>query len=346
DILVIGKNGIEKRIELKNVIEGDAAFSYPQKCDKYLLLLPINYSAIVRYDTVTGELKYFTENKDVYVKEKNNQKITGGSLVYQGNLYIASPTDNMVYKLDIESGESSTIELPIQSRCGGNVVVEYRDEIWLTPYDGQVIVCWNPKTNEVREYEGFPKDFLCRNPIDDSECMEKPFGVPAFSGENIYLPSCWANMSLKLNMDTGEYERWIPAFEREEIETKDLKFKESSMFLDSKLKEQESSFKIFSFSRYKLYNIKPDENFFQEIVIQIDMKEMENNESGFCKCSETLPYACIENRFNTLDRFLSGKTVGNPFIQEKQTEVYKDIIVNYDGGCGKKVHEFVKKIER
>ena len=343
-ILAIGKNGIEEKIELKNAVDGDAVFSRPKKYDKYLLLLPINYPAVVRYDTLTGEIRYFTEHIDVFVKEKNNRKIIGGSLVYQGSLYIASPTDNMMYKLDIESGESSIIELPTRSRCGANGVVEYGGEIWLMPYEGRIVVRWNPKTNEVREYEGFPDDFLCRNPKDGSECMENPFSTPAFYGNDVYLPSCWANMSLKLNIDTGKFEQWIPVFEREENETKDLKSKESYMFIFGKLKEQESSFKIYSFSRRRLYDMSPDGTVFQENVIQIDMKEMENNEPGFCRCFDSLPYACIENEFNTLGRFLDGKTVGNPFSQEKQIEIYKDIIVNYDCGCGEKVHEFVKKI--
>lgn len=346
NILVIGEKGIEKKIELKNAVDGDAVFSQLQKYDKYLLLLPINYSAVVRYDTLTGEIRYFTEHIDVFVKEKNNRKIIGGSLVYQDSLYIASPTDNMMYKLGIESGESSIIELPIRSRCGGNVAVEYRGEIWLMPYDGQVIVRWNPKTNVAREYEGFPKDFVCKNPDGDVECMEIPFFIPAFYGNYAYLPSCWANMSLKLNIDTGEFEQWIPAFEREENETKDLKSKEVFRFLYWKLEEQESGFKIYSFTRRRLYNMSPDGTIFQEIAIQVDLKEIEKNEQGFCKCYEALPYACIESKFNTLGRFLDGKTVGNPFSQEKQIEAYKDIIVNYDGGCGEKVHKFVKKIEK
>lgn len=345
-ILVIGKTGIEKKIELKKEVDGDEIFFFPRKYGKYLLLLPVNYPAVVRYDTVTGEIKYFTENIDGYVKEKNNQKITGGSLVYQGNLYIASPVDNMVYKLDIESGESSIIELPIQSRCGGHVVVEYGDEIWLTPYDGQVIVRWNPETNEVREYEGFPKDFLCRNPTDDSVCTEKPFCTPAFYGNYVYFPPCQANMPLKLNLDTGEFERWMPVFEEEENETKNLGFNEGFVFTDWKLRDQESRFKIYSFFKRRLYEMNPDGSIFREIPIQVDLKEIEKNELGFRKCYETLPYACIENKYNTLGRFLDGKTVGNSFSREKQIEIYKDIIVNYDGGCGKKVHKFVKKLEK
>lgn len=339
-ILVIGNNGVEKKIELAKLVSGESAFSLPQKYDRYLLLIPVNYPAVVRYDTVTGEIKYFTEKVDGFVKEKNNQKITGGSLIYQGNLYIPSPTDNIVYKLDIQSGESSLIELPIQSRCGGHVIVEYEGEIWLMPYDGQVIVRWNPKTNEAREYEGFPEGVVCRNPVDESDCMENPFGIPAFSGNYVYLPSWWANMSLKMNMDTGAFERWVTAFEREGNEIK------NAMFFYRKQKEQDDCFRIYSFFSNRLYSMSRDETVFREIEIRFDdMQEVENDEPGFCYCSESLPYACMENYFNTLTCLLGEKIVGNQFSHEEQFKAYRKIAVNYNSGCGEKVHHFVKNVK-
>lgn len=342
DILVIGKEGVEKKISLEKRMGGEATFSYPLKNGKYLLLLPMNYHAIVRYDTETGEIKYFTDNIDVFVKEKNGQKITGGSLIYQNFLYIASPTDNKVYKLGIENGENTVIELSTRSRCGGHGLFDYEGDIWITPYDGKVIIRWNPDTNEVREYEGFPKNFLCINPTDNSECAEKPFCMPAFYGENIYLSSCWSNMSLQLNINTGEFRRWIPIYESEGNESDDLKLNENKMFLQYKLEENEDDFRVYSFSKHKLYNINFNSNNFQELEIRFDIDELESNESGFCKISEALPYACIENYFNTLSRFIDGTTVGNQFCREKQLAVYRKIIANCDGGCGKKVQEFVK----
>lgn len=336
-ILVIGEKGIEKKVELKKTVSGDAAFSLPQKYDRYLLLLPLNYPAVVRYDTVTGEIQYFSGNIDGFVREKNNQKIIGGSLVYQGNLYISSPTDNIVYKLDIESGESSLTALPIQSRCGAHELAGHEGEIWLTPYNGQVVVRWNPETNEAREYEGFPKDFLCRNPAEDCDCMEMPFGIPAFSENYVYFPSWWANMSLKLNMDTGEFERWITPYEGEGNESKGV-----ALFC-GEWKEQEGGFRLYSFFYNKLYGMSLDETAFREIEIRLDdMQEVENEEPGFCNCSESLPYACLENCFNTLTRLLDGKVVGNPFSREEQFKAYRKIAVNYNGDCGEKVHDFVK----
>lgn len=336
DILVIGKRGVEKKIALKKWDRDGVAFSYSRKSDKYLLLLPVNYPAVVRYDTVTGEIRYFTENIEVFVKEEDGQKITGGALIYREALYIASPTDNRVYQLEIESGKSHIIELPIQSRCGGHGLFEYNREIWIMPYDGQAVVRWNPDTYDIREYKGFPEGFLCINPLDDSVCTEKPFCIPAFCGKYVYLLACWANMSLRLNINTGEFEQWIPAYE------KGSKQREYCMFLHWKPDDQDNCFRIYSSSRQKLYRMNLEEDTFEETEIKFDRKELEDNEPGFCKYSEALPYACVENYFNTLSRFLDGKTVGNQFRVEKQSAAYRKIITNCDGGCGKRVHEYVR----
>lgn len=338
DILVIGKRGVERKITLEKKVDRGVMFSHSYKFDNYLLLLPINYPFIVRYDTAMGETRYFKENIDAFVREKNGQKITGGSLIYQEILYIVSPTDNRIYKLDIRSGKSQVIELPIQSRCGGQIMVEYEGEIWIMPYSGQTIVCWNPKTNEAKEYEGFPEDFSCKNPVDNSACMERPFSMPAFYCEHVYLPSCWSNMSLQLNKDTGEFRRWTRLYKSKENEGD---ITENSVFLYHK--PNGSSFRIYSFSEQKIYNIDLEENDIQEIEIKFDITELEKNELGFYKWSESLPYACIENHFNTLNRFLCGKIVGNQFSQEKQFTAYRKIIANCDDMCGKKVQEFVKK---
>lgn len=344
DILVVRETGVEKKIQLRQTADEREIFSFPRKYGQYLLLPPINYPAVVRYDTVTGEIKYFTENKEVFVKEVNGQKISYYSLVYKNSLYIASPLDNMVYKLDIESGESTVIELPIRSRCGAYALAEYKEEIWITPYDGQVIVRWNPLSNEAREYEGFPEDFLCINPADGSECTKKPFFSPAFYGKNVYFLSCWANMSLQMDINTGEFRRWNPARKRKENEMENPQVVETGMFLHCKPEDEEGNFRIFSPSRQKLYRINLNKNDYREMEIRFDLDELENNEPGFCRRSQILPYVCVENHFNTLSRFLKGKTVGNQFSMEEQLEVYKKIIVNSDGGCGKEMQKFIKKI--
>lgn len=91
---------MEKRIKLKYRTDKiplfmDGAWKYKN----YLLMLPMNYPAIVRLDTETGEIRYFDKEIDVFVKEDGTRKITSFSKMMEGKLYIASPTDNKMYQL-------------------------------------------------------------------------------------------------------------------------------------------------------------------------------------------------------------------------------------------------------
>jgi hypothetical protein len=341
DILVIGESGVEKRIELDKKVEKGQAFCVSWKHHKYLILLPLKYPAVVRYDTVTGEIRYFKENIDVFVKEKDGQNITGGSLVYRDTVYIASPVDNMLYMLHIESGEIQIIQLPVKNMGGYMSLVVYMKEIWFLPYKGKYIVRWDPMTGEAREYTDFPKDFMGINPTNGCECEEYLFSIPAFYKEYMYLAPNWGNMYLKLNIDTGECIQWNPPFE--DGEGKEYFFTTSkSSFLMRSEEEESSDFKIYSYPKRKLYSIKPAENTCKEIEINFDKEELRKHKAGFYEYSKELKYVCVENAFNSLSAFLDGVVAGRQFDENKQLAVYQEIVANMDGNCGNKIYEFTK----
>ena len=340
EILRVGEKGVEKRIQLKKREGGNVQFHISYKYEKYVLLIPLDYPAIVCYDTVTEEIRYFAENINVFVKEQNGEKIVGGSAICQGYLYIASPTDNSVYRLDIENGKSSVIEIPIRSRCGGHRLVEHRNELWILPYNGRFIVRWNPTTNETREYEGFPDKFVCINPIDSNKCEEQPFTMPAFYAEYLYLAPFWGNMFLKLNIKTGVFSQWMPAFDNEEA---DSQWGHTALFLEHEPEKGASVFRIYSFSKGSIYKIDLAENACKEIEIRFNKNELEAGELGFFKYPDSYQYACIENYFNTLNKFLDKEIVGNQFDCEKQYDAYSVLNASNDGTCGTKVYRFIRQ---
>lgn len=341
NILMVGEKGVEKTIKLDEKTKDQNAFIWAWKYEKYLLLIPLNYPAIVRYDTVTGKINYYDEHIDVFIKYKNGQNIVGNSLVYQDALYIASPTDNYVYKLNIESGQIQIIELSIQSRCGCFQLSEYKDEIWLLPYEGRVIVRWNPLTGKIREYSDFPDEFTCVNPANG--CEGPAFNNPAFYEDYMYLAPGWANMYLKLNINTGEFTAWQPQFDDDKA-GHGIFTNEKSTFLYKHPNESRNVFKLYSYTKQKLYSIDNIETAeCKEIVFKFDVEELRDHEPGFCECSETLRYACVENYFNSLEAFLDGEIAGYKFDKSRQIAAYRAIAANYDGNCGQKTHEFIMK---
>ncbi len=337
DILVLGETGVEKKIELNKENGKSGFFIASYKYKNYLLLLPLNYSAIVRYDTVSGEIKYFSENIEVFIQKIDGKNAIGGFYLYQGVLYIASPVNNLIYKLHVESGKMQIVTLPVKSRCGCNCMVENQGNLWLLPYDGKVLVQWNPQTGETKEYEGFPKDFVCIHPGNGNVCERLPFCRSAFYGEYVYLSPCYANMYLKLNISTGEFSQWQPSFE-------DGEEKMNSVFFCPEQTGRSPEVKIYSYIKRKLYVINLETYASKEIVIRFDKEEMKNHEPGFCKYSEQMKYVCAENAFNSLGNFLDGKITGGQFDQQMQLAAYRETASNCDGSCGEKIYGFIKAL--
>ncbi len=337
DILIIGRQGIIGKKELKKEEVNEKAFANAWKYGRFLILQPFAYPAVVRYDTVTGECAYFREHLDVFLKEEDGCRITGGAFVYRGCLYLASPTDHRMWVLDIERGETEVIEIPIRSRCGCNELTAYQDELWMLPYQGDVIVRWNPQTKEAREYRGFPADLVCIDQAGGQACEKLPFSTMAFYDGYVYLAPRQADRYLRLQIHTGRFETWEPPLAG--------RAGRDVFFPWWKPEEEEGWLKIYSRVERRLYavNMKTDES--REIEIKFDRKELEDHEAGFGMCSETLPYACIENVLNPLDRFLDGVTAGNPFDKEKQLAAYRETAANSDGSCGRKIYEFIKAQE-
>ena len=344
NILKIGNQGVEKKISLRKENVAGQDFFDAWKYDRFLILMPLYYPAIVRFDTVTEECTYIEDCVNVFVKDKGGQKISGGSLIYHGMLYVASPVDNAACRLDIESGETQLITIPIKSRCGCYMLAEYMNQIWILPYEGKVIVRWNPQTGETREYEDFPVEFTCVDPRTKQECKEWPFSSMAFYGEYLYLTPRLANMYLRLNIHTGQFVAWEPPFE-DKVENNEMIWNRS-FFLQNQPEDEQGWIKMYSKANKKLYNVNIKTNEYEEIKmkIKISIKDLAEfaHVRGFCECSETLRYACSENVFNSLDSFIDGAIMGNPFEREKQLQAYGKVAANSDGSCGRKVYRYIK----
>ncbi len=340
NILRIGKNGVEKKIELKKETVEGQTFIYGWKYDRYLILVPLNYPALVRFDTVTEECLYIREHMDVYIKETEDGKATGSSVIYQGSLYIAYRTGSKVCRFDIESGNMHVIELPVQSRCGCYDFALYRDEIWILPYTGKTLVRWNPQTGEVREYADYPEEFHCVNPVDGEICWAQPFSNMAFYGDYAYLAPLYGNMFLCLDIRTGQFTQWKIPF-AEELENKN----KNIFFL--RWEPEGDCLMLYFGECKKLYSINMETDAWKEIEIRFDEEEIKEHAVGFCEHLGIARYACFENDFNSLDRILGGAIVRNSFDRDRQLSIYSEMIANIDGSCGRKTYRYLKEqIER
>lgn len=344
NILILGDNGVERKVELQREDVDGQTFVWAWKYDRFIILLPLNYPALVRFDTETEEFLYIRDNIDVYIKEEERGKIIGGSVLYSGKLYLASPVDNKLCIFDIESGEIQVIELPLQSKCGCKELVDHYGEFWLLPYNGKIIVRWNPKTNETEEYTGFPDEFKSVKHMDGEICDELLFAGMAFYGDYLYLSPCYANMFLRLDVNTGQFVRWKTPIDEDSEKNRIIRGvkNRASYFLQWEAADGSDSLKLYSNGERRLYNVNMKTDIWEEIEIKFDMEELQEHTEGFRENIKKLRYACQEDIFNSLDRFIDGKIVESNFDRDRQLFLYNGIIANIDGSCGRKVHEYIK----
>lgn len=340
DILILGEKGIEKRVQLEKKLGNQAGiFQGACKYEKYLLLLPLKYPALVRYNTETGEITYLTDHLDTFLKKnERDEVISGGSYIHEGTLYVSSPTDNYLYKLDIERGKSVVIELHTQNKGGYCSMREGKGFVWMTPYKGQTVLRWNPKTGETREYTGFPKGFQCVHPRQKVLTDEYPLGDWFQKEEEMYFMPLWGNMCLKLDLETGSFSECSLPVSYEEGQEYFYSKGKSSLLLKS---EEKNEYMLFHWAERKLYDFAIESFECREIEIKYDKSELRLHTDGFNVSSKWLKYCCHEDSFNSLKDFLDGNISGRLHDAAAQKKSYEEIAANSDGSCGRKVHEFI-----
>lgn len=342
NILVIGEKGIEKKIELKRLIEQRWAFYGALSCEQYLFLLPNNYPEIVKYDTVTEEVTYITDFPDIFRAEVSGAKRLGGSCVKDGFLYMASPVDNRILVIQAENNAVQLLSLETSKHYGTSIIAVDGEDLWLLPYTGNVVTRWNPQTGELREYTDYPTGIQCKHPTQGYEFDDRPFSFPALYGEYVYFPPYFGNMYVKLNKQTGEMIEWKPPFEQPESVKNGYYVPGIKSYFWGHIGDIGSKiYRMFSAWDKKMYDVNLETEEYCEVEIVFDKKELKQNEAGFQENSEWLQYACEENAFNSLPDFLDGNITGNKFDKERQIKSFGTIAANHDGSCGEKIYHYM-----
>lgn len=353
DILVLKHGKIDQKIRLEERLEqGGAFYASAVYEDRYLFLIPNNYPAVVRYDTVSGEVLYLPDNLDVFCSTERGERQVGGVSLWKEYLYLASPIDNRVLRIHAETGKEDILTIGSQDPCGcaGFCFDLKQEEFWLLPYEGKTVKRWNPETGTVREYRDWPKGLTCYHPVREYECEGLPFSSMLFHDQYAYFAPNWGTMYVRLNKETGETVRWIPPFEVPEKEKNGYYGKWSQSCFTIWIKDLTDPFNldgaeygVFSLYDKKLYRLDFQTNESKEIQIEFDLDEIKANVAGFKEDSQWLMYSCSESSFNSLTDFLDGKITGNAYDRDRQIQAFSQIGANLDGSSGEKIYRFVKE---
>lgn len=350
NMLIIENKKIRKMEFQKFVLTGAAFLSSWYDDDRcYLYLFPNQYPFVIRYHLDTGKIDYVEDIQLFYVRMVGNEWQIGGIGLYENELLFASPEDNQIIFMDIDSLERRICSVSTKSNSGiqGFCYGLHDDEIWLMPMKGRTITRWNPKTGDVREYSSVPEGFKAVKWPFEYECEEHPFGNIVFFEENggtaaIVSPS-WGNMYFSLDIETGETNEWKPPMGTK-IRGKNEYFLASGMggFVYTWEHLGKPDRRIWYAPERRLYDINLITKEYKEVEIEFDYDDLLEHEPGFMAESEGLQYCLCENTFNSLEDFLDNHITGNQFDREEQLQSFARINANTDGTCGEKIYEFLK----
>lgn len=347
-ILVAADGGIQQTIVLEPHTECSWAFRAAAAYGKYLFLIPNEYPALVRYDTESGQFLYLREHMDIGRQQTDTEWRTGGFCITNGCLYLASPVDDRIVAVDVETGAMSVRRMGGGIYSGCCIAVPYRGEIWLLPHEGYAVGRWDPKSGTMREYRIDIEELVCKDPNHDILCDRYPFSYPAFSEEYVYLPPYWANMFIRIHIDSGEVQRCQPtAASTGDVPNGYYVASAGMYFVPAEADETdealtEAPYLLFSNTDRRMYQGDPDRNQWKEIEIDFVKEELRQHIQGFTVAASFLRYACMEDSWNTLADLLEDRITGGAFSREDELESYGQIVANIDGTCGDKVYQFVK----
>lgn len=345
DMLIIKDKKI-KRITLQHDNGMWGAFANYYYNDRYIFLFPFMYPYMVRYDVETETITYVDGIRQFNVQNVNSEWYVGGITSYGNELVVASPIDNQFMFVNMDTLEMRIVSSNCARNMGTWTMVRNGEELWLLPFKGRTITCWNPKTGDVREYCDVPQDYNSVNNPYGIDREAYPFGNVAISNENgkerIIISPENGNMYLSLDRETGKMEEWkLP------IEIK--KYGKNGYFHSSRIgsfthkfaTHSNAIYQIWSESERKLYDINVDTKELKDVEINLNYDEVIGHESGFAEQSEWFQYCLCESAFNTLNDFLDNNITGNLFDREEQLKLFSKINATTDGTCGEKIYQIV-----
>lgn len=340
NILLVEGQTVLKKIELKKCVQRPGAFSSVVHTDRYLFLIPHRYPAIVRFDAITERVDYLEGCNAIFVQSKNGQPRTGGACIWGEYLLVASPVDDCVLAIHVETMKVQILASGGEKDAGCMALVPDGKHVWMLPVEGTTVKRWDPIEGSVREYKDVPEGFICKHLPIGYECKMRPYSSAVVTEDTLFLAPYWGNMFVKVEKESGKTSPWeIMSGIVDASECKNIKVTYAGKFIG---KAMQNRYLYFDEIRKKMYELDVWSGEKSEIEILYNEEEWKDCEPGFSCYSQWLRYCAVENASHTLADFLNGKKCGNMFDREKQIESFRAVSAGGDGRAGERIYYFVR----
>lgn len=346
-------NGVAKTFEFIDFSEPLIKNNFIRviKYKNYLYFIPSAYSAIVRLDLTTHELKYYTDA--ITALSKYNEHPNGllfhfGVDVQDNRLFLASVNKNKVLEFNMDT-EKSIIHTVGTKENGYRHMAFDGNNYWLIPFTNGLdpyIVKWNPKTEKVVTYKDFPDGFQIK--VNPRVSYKKVEDIAAFistvsCGKFTYIFPATANMILKIDTETDIISELKLDLPYTECDWKDKYYNNITNYIFAK-KIDKTYIIAFSPHNHELIKIDVKTDIAEVIPCRLTPENAQKIKRPieFEELAVGHQYGCNEmHSQRTLSDFIYYVADGNMHDIEAQKDYYTDKIYNLDGTCGEKIHEYI-----
>ena len=215
DILTVTGNTVCSRISLGKKGKYERAFSHIWLAGKYLFLIPEGYPDLIRMDMETEEISRVQDVSGFFWR-KMDKTFCGGWVDFGAQVlrFVDENADNMLI-IDITSLKKEVVPLHYGKPLTICQVQKPQDGrfVWLVPQQGTDVARWDRKDNSLKEYRIGIRGLYSKDPVSGCETDKNYFsGFMVFSDQEVIFCPNWGNKFVKLYVDSGQTEEWMPPF--------------------------------------------------------------------------------------------------------------------------------------
>jgi len=352
DILKIGDKVVVQPLQSSNICEYDLQekrlkitplpdpvapnFDRMVRYRDHLFIKPNSYPAILQYEIETGVFKFHRNWIDEFSNNDNAAMFAWALSVKDSSLLMGSSFTNKVLEFNMETGRSKTHVVGSEGMNYFGMTFDGSD-YWLIPNEGKTIVKWNYETGETTEYTNYPEGFVGET---------RGFVGIVCCGHYLLAFPREANMIVRIERTTGKMSEFKI----------DLPYKEgqrkscyphiiSQYYFVKKIDEK----RVAALTAYdsSLLIIDTETLTYSIKSCRLNIEEAERYmamEPQFRSLNDNIPYACSENQFLSLDRFIDQYIVDDQqHDTHTQKQAYSSAFHDMNGTCGVHVHQYIKE---
>jgi len=163
--------------------------------EQYVYFIPFSFPAIVRYDTISGTVAYYTDwvaGLESYAKGSQRYYFRSAAVVGK-HIYAASVNTNIVLVFDTESNRSTILTVGPDGNGFSSICYDGRF-FWLAPQRGNELVKWDAETNLA---------VVRCLPTHGSPKPEIEYSGAILHGNRLFVLPCGDRHIVEINVENG-----------------------------------------------------------------------------------------------------------------------------------------------